>query len=237
MNLRDCQEVACAADVETFEGALARFGHDLGFGIMTGLLVCERPNGLAEKSAFGSVPEAYRSTYESHDFSLRSPVTRRLKRLRVPFVYDQAMYVDEGAGDIWEAQAPYGFKNGIALTLESQGGRYFVIGVDREQALPRDALRLAKLMADLFLFAAYAQVAALRLLQRSQPDPQALPTLTGRELEILKWTAAGKSAWAVGQILNLSEHHVNYCIRRIMSKLDVASKFQAAAQAHALGLI
>ena len=214
-----------------------RFANELGFGIMTACLICERPNGLAEKSAFGSVPDAYRSTYHSGDIARRSPVMRRLKRLRVPFVYDQAMYVDEGAGDIWEIQALYGFKTGIALTLESQGGKYFLIGVDREEEPPRDAFQLTRLMSDLFLFAAYAQVAALRLLQQLQPCPEALPMLTGRELEILKWTAAGISAWAVGQILSTSEHNVNYSIRRIMSKLDTGSKFQAAARAQALGLL
>ena len=61
--------------------------------------------------------------------------------------------------------------------------------------------------------------------------------LTDREIEILKWTAEGKSAWAVGQILNISEHNVKYHIKRILAKLGVGSKHQAAAKARFLGLI
>ena len=52
---------------------------------------------------------------------------------------------------------------------------------------------------------------------------QYMPRLTDREIEILKWTAEGKSAWAVGQILNISEHNVKYHIKRILMKLAVGS--------------
>jgi len=53
----------------------------------------------------------------------------------------------------------------------------------------------------------------------------------------LRWTADGKSAWAVGKILHTSEHNVNYHLRRIMRKFGAASKHQAAAKARALGLL
>jgi len=64
-----------------------------------------------------------------------------------------------------------------------------------------------------------------------------LPKLTRRELEILRWTSEGKSAWAVGQILNTTEHNVNYHLPGVMTKLAVGSKHQAAAKARAFGLL
>jgi DNA-binding CsgD family transcriptional regulator len=64
-----------------------------------------------------------------------------------------------------------------------------------------------------------------------------VPRLTDREIEILKWTAEGKSAWAVSQILSISEHAVKYHVKRILVKLEVGSKHQAAAKARSLGLI
>ena len=63
--------------------------------------------------------------------------------------------------------------------------------------------------ADLHLYATYAQVAALRLLGPGGAS-SARRSNAARELEILKWTDAGKSAWAVGQIIKTSEHTVNY---------------------------
>jgi DNA-binding CsgD family transcriptional regulator len=41
----------------------------------------------------------------------------------------------------------------------------------------------------------------------------------------------------VGQILNTTEHNVNYHLRRAMTKLAVGSKHQAAAKARAFGLL
>ena len=49
---------------------------------------------------------------ESVERGKRDPVMHRLKRLLVPFFYDQSTYVEESAGDIWEVQAKFGFKPG-----------------------------------------------------------------------------------------------------------------------------
>jgi DNA-binding CsgD family transcriptional regulator len=237
MNIRDCQEVACASDLRIFEAHLVHFANDADFRFMTGALILEGTDGSVKSLSFGNIPDAFRLTFESDERGRRDPVMHRLKRLRVPFAYDQSMYVAEGSADVWEAQAEYGFKTGIALTLYSGPGKYFIIGVDRETSLPDEAPKLTRLMADLHLFAAHAQVAAWRLLEPAARCVGELPRLSARELEILKWTGEGKSAWAVGQILNTSEHNVNYHLRAVMTKLAVASKHQAAAKARALGLL
>ena len=235
MDLRDCQEIACARDLRTFEAHLAHFAGELEFGIMNGTLILERLDASLVTVPFGNIPEAYRSIFVNDERGKRDPVMHRLKRLRVPFVYDQSMYVDEGAADIWEVQAAYGFKTGIALRLYAGPGKHFLIGVDRETPLP-ESPKLARLTADLHLYASHAQVAALRLLGPPEECLAELPKLTTRELEILKWTSEGKSAWAVGQILNTTEHNVNYHLRGVMTKLAVGSKHQAAAKARAFGL-
>ena len=96
-------------------------------------------------------------------------------------------------------------------------GKHLIIGVDRDAPLPNDSAELTRMMADVHLYAVHAQVAALRLLG--------------------PWTSEGKSAWAVGQILNTTEHNVNYHLRGVMAKLAVGSKHQAAAKARAFGLL
>jgi DNA-binding CsgD family transcriptional regulator len=123
------------------------------------------------------------------------------------------------------------------MALHLPGGKHFIMGVDRDQPLPGDDALVTRMMADLQLLAVHAQETAVRLLVPDTVEVQYLPRLTEREIEILKWTAEGKSAWAVGQILNISEHNVKYHIKRILMKLAVGSKHQAAARAKALGLI
>jgi len=238
LRLQDYQDVADAGDMPTLENRLVRFAHKLGFGIISGALVVEQSAGRAKTFHLGNTPEAFRSTFASTSVGQRDPVLRRLKRLSAPFVYDQSMYVNEQAADLWEMQALFGYKTGIAMALHLPGGKHFVMGVDREQPLPGDDVIITRMMADLQLLAVHAQDTAIRLLAPKVHElQQALPRLTDRELEILKWTAEGKSSWAVGQILSISEHNVKYHVKRILIKLEVSSKYQAAAKAKSLGLL
>ena len=237
VRLRDYQDVADSTDVPTLESRLVRFANDLGFGIISGALVVELGAGRVSTFHLGNTPQAFQSTFASIDVGKRDPVMRRLKRLSAPFVYDQSMYVSEEAGDLWEMQALFGYKTGIAMALHLPGGKHFVMGVDRDQPLPSNDIELTRMMADLQLLAVHAQDTAVRLLAPQAFELQYMPKLTDREIEILKWTADGKSAWAVGQILNISEHNVKYHVKRILSKLGVSSKHQAVSKAQALGLL
>lgn len=235
--LQDYQDVAEASDVQTFETRLVRFAHELGFGIISGALVVEHTAGRVSTFHLGNTPDAFKNSFASTKVGKRDPVMRRLKRLSAPFVYDQSLYVNEEAGDLWEMQALFGYKTGIAMALHLPGGKHFVMGVDRDQPLPGDDAVVTRMMADLQLLAVHAQETAVRLLAPKSLEMQYLPGLTEREIEILKWTAEGKSAWSVGQILSISEHAVKYHIKKILVKLGVASKHQASAKAKALGLI
>lgn len=61
--------------------------------------------------------------------------------------------------------------------------------------------------------------------------------LTPRELECLRWTMEGKTAWEVGTILGISERTAVLHLNNAMHKLDCSSKHQAVLKALRLGLI
>ena len=60
--------------------------------------------------------------------------------------------------------------------------------------------------------------------------------LTPRELECLHWTAKGKTAWEIGEILTISERTVHQHIMNAWRKLRVVNKTHAVAKAVSLGL-
>ena len=62
------------------------------------------------------------------------------------------------------------------------------------------------------------------------------PSLTERELEVLRWTADGKSAQDIAEILLLSKNTVDFHIRNSINKLDVPNKTAAVVRAVLLGL-
>jgi DNA-binding CsgD family transcriptional regulator len=184
-----------------------------------------------------NTPTGYLETSRDPNVARRDPVIKRLKTLNTPFVYDQALYVGDGVPEIWETQAPFGYRTGIAMALHLPGGKHFLLGVDRPQALPKSDDVLTRLMADLQLLAVYAQETALRVLLNFKDDDAPVPRLTEREREVLQWTREGKSAWAVGQILSISEATVQTHLRNARQKLGASSKHVAILRAMEMGII
>jgi DNA-binding CsgD family transcriptional regulator len=91
-------------------------------------------------------------------------------------------------------------------------------------------------VADLQLFAVHAQDSAMRLLVPVALQPEH-PALTPRELEVLRWTMDGKTAWEVGAVLGISERTAVLHINNAMHKLKCVNKHQAVLKALRLGLI
>lgn len=231
-------DVSESGDVATFKSRLIQFANDMDFGLVSASLVIESPTLVGEDAFFSvtNAAEEYMGLYSDVEDSRRDPVMKRYKRLSVPFIYDQGTYTSSDAADLWEKQAPFGYRTGIAVAIHMPDRRHFLLGVDRERDLPKDTSQLSRLMADLQLLAVHAQHAAGRLLVPSHEAQQA-PSLTERELEVLKWTMAGKSAWVVSELLAISENTVNFHLRNVFRKLDVASKHQAVLKALALGIM
>ena len=58
-----------------------------------------------------------------------------------------------------------------------------------------------------------------------------------RELEILKWTAEGKTSAEISMILSISENTVNFHQKNMQKKFSAPNKTQIACYAAAIGLI
>jgi len=82
-------------------------------------------------------------------------------------------------------------------------------------------------------------VAHLSLSNVYQSDLRAQldPNLTERELEVLRWSADGKSATEIGDILSISKNTVDFHIKNAVHKLQTSNKTAAVARAIMLGLL
>lgn len=222
--------------VEGFREELLRFTRWLGFEFVAASVVMDRPSGDAEFHTIDNTPEAYRASFDDRAHWRRDPVAQHCRRNCTPIVWNQGTYVTKGLGDLWEEQAAHGYRTGICFAQHLLCKQHFVIGVDRDQSLPRNHLDRQRMVADLCLFAAYAQQAALHLFTSSQIAE--LPAqLSPRELEVLRWTMAGKTAWEVGVILGISEQTVVRHVGHAAKKLGCVNKVQAVARAILMGLI
>jgi DNA-binding CsgD family transcriptional regulator len=239
MLLRQFFDVSQSRDLVDFEKNLIGFSDSLGFPLVNAVLVTEGRTGHDSwtYTSVGNTPAEFLEVSRDRELARRNPVNKALHHMSVPFTYDQDFYVDGGAGDIWDLQAAYGYKSGICVALHLPNGRHFLMGLDREEALPKDEIQLTGMLANLQLLAVHAQSAAQGIMKVDPLCGKPIPKLTKREMEILRWTMDGKSAWTIGRITNISENTVNFHLRGVFRKLDVSSKHQAVLVALQLGIL
>lgn len=225
-----------AKSIDDFRSEVVRFTRQLGFETFTAMTVVDHAIGQSEFIVVHNTPEGFAESADNPAVFRRDPVMQHCKRHSVPIIWDRDTYADKGLVDMWEEQAGFGYRTGIAMALHLPEGRHFQLGVDRDRPLPADAAELQRVVADLQLFAVHAQEAALRLMLPAAQQPDR-PALTPRELEALRWTMDGKTAWEVGAILGISERTAVLHVNNAMHKLGCVNKHQAVLKALRLGLI
>ena len=225
-----------ARSQEEFSHEIGNFTRAMGFERFSAMTVVDHTLGRSEFITIDNCPPGFKETWNDPRLGMSDPVMQHCKSQSVPIVWDQRTYVDHGAGELWESQARYGYRTGVCLALHLPEGRHFLLGMNRNEVLPADSIELIRLVADMQLFAVHALDAALRLLLPVELQLEQ-PRLRPRELEVLRWTMDGKTAWEVGGILSITERTVVLHLQSAMHKLDCKSKHQAVLKALRLGLI
>jgi DNA-binding CsgD family transcriptional regulator len=232
----DYLSVLEAKDPSQFRSVVIRFAQQLGFEKVAALVAVDRPGMKPEFASVHNAPMGFEQGIQDMDMARRDPVMQHCRRNTMPIIWTQKTYLDSGAIDVWDVQAQFGYRSGIAMALHLPEGRHFTIGVERDQDLPISAPELTRMVADLQLFAVHAQDTAMRILVSEEAQPEC-PALSPRELEVLRWTMDGKTAKAIGSLLNVTERTVVAHLQNAMLKLNVNSKHVAVLKALRLGLI
>ena len=232
----DYQSVLEATNLDQFRSVVIRFAQQLGFDKVSAMVAVDHVGSPPEFVAVHNAPLAYLQTYDDLSVSKRDPIAQHCKRNTVPIIWDQHTYLKNNVVEQWEHQAQFGYRSGIAMALHLPEGRHFLLGVDRDQALPTDGGELTRIVADLQLFAVHAQDTALRVLVSEAARPE-LPALTPRELEILRLTMDGKVTHEISTLLGIGDRTTVFHIQNAMLKLNCNSKHVAVVKALRLGLI
>lgn len=130
-----------------------------------------------------------------------------------------------------EAIVAAGLVDALALPLFGPGGRNAAVIVSE----PIDpGLYDALDWAEMQIVAQAAHTRSFAVLPSRQSET---PSLSRRELEILRWVAQGKSNGVIAAILALAPGTVDTYLRRVFEKLGVADRTSAAVRGVSMGLI
>jgi DNA-binding CsgD family transcriptional regulator len=220
-----------------FRDQVVRFGQNLGFETVSAMAVLDHSLSSTEFHGVDNIPPGYEKSHGDISLGRRDPVMQHCKHTSIPIIWDQDTYTCCGEADLWEEQAQYGFKTGIALAIHMPAGCHFFIGIDRDRTLNENAKSMTRIVAELQLFAVHAQDAAFRIFAPNVRTDAEGPSLTPRELEALRWTMDGKRAWEVGQQLNISERTAVFHLQNAVRKLGCRTKHEAVLKAIRMGLL
>lgn len=235
MKTLDYLELSRASTREEFLRVLDKLTSALGFSTYSAVLIRTKPGG-ARPIDYSNTPPSYEEHYRSEAVGKADPVLRHTTTSNLPIAWSQQTYVDAGAADLWEIQAPFGYRNGIATSIALPNSGRFIFGLDASNPIPVDAYQLSRTIADIQLLAVHANEAAANINPDSTSQTD-IPRLSVREVEALKWTMDGKTAWEVSRLLGVSEATAVKHLNSAQQKLDCVNKHQAVIKAIKLGII
>ncbi len=211
---------------------IAEIARDLGFKYCGYRIQIPVPVSYPIAIKFQNYPQAWVEHYEACNYSEIDPILKHASASNKLLIWPDKFCCNS---KICEDARSHGLCFGWAKPSRDANGTIAIL------TLARNAGRLKKAdlltnnvrMSDLAEMA-HAGMAKLVL---SKHAPEANAKITVREKEILRWTAAGKTAYEIGQILLISENTVVFHLKNVLIKLKASNKIQAAVKATALGLL
>lgn len=168
-------------------------------------------------------PEALRQRYEAGDAFWDCDLIAHLKQTVMPVFLRGAFTRSPAAGELPALFAAHGLTATWALSLHDQRLRHVILALsgEREAPSPEEARQLLYRAHQIVDACGRQEAWGERLQER----------LSGREIECLRWSAAGKSSEEIAIILDISAHTVATYLKSAMRKLDAVNRMQAVARA------
>ncbi|MDA4847279.1 helix-turn-helix transcriptional regulator [Hoeflea poritis] len=172
-------------------------------------------------------------TYDRLDVINLSSVASAIRRQVTPVVWhiDDVLTDDisEALAAAMKAFREKGFVRGVNFPVHDFRSLRGSVGFagDRPPLENRELLELSMISIHIFD----------RLSRLTHHGEDEASPLSDRELECLRWTAAGKTSSEISTILSLSEHTVNHYLISATKKLDAVNRTQAVAKSIRKGWI
>ncbi|MDD0969052.1 MULTISPECIES: LuxR C-terminal-related transcriptional regulator [Pseudomonas] len=220
------EQLTRAKEIENAFPILKTFANNIGFQFC-GIQV-SRPSSPSFKPFYiNNFTTAWNDEYESY-YCTNDPITAYCHQSMLPFLWSRKAF--SKAPSMWDALQNHGMGHGWSQSY-----------INEENDLCC-TISLARTHCEIFALELYDQYGVMHFITQhlsemflrvlpplpSKPPPVHLST---RELEIVRLCAYGKTAWEIGQILNVAERTVNYHIKNLILKFNACNKMSAVTAA------
>jgi LuxR family transcriptional regulator, quorum-sensing system regulator SolR len=212
---------------------IAKIAQEMGFEYCAYGIQMPVPISRPALALFNNYSKEWQKCYQTRNYIEIDPTVQHGLKNTLPIVWSHSVF--ESAPELWEEARLHGLQFGWAQASRDASGAVGMLTLARsvEQLSERELYANKEKMSWLTQFA-HAGMASLLTPKLA---PEIAIVMTAREKEVLRWTAEGKTAYEIGQILMVSERTVNFHINNVVTKLGASNKTQAAVKAAALGML
>ncbi len=212
---------------------IAAYSKRLGFEYCCYGIRVPLPVSKSAVAIFDTYPDGWMAHYQAQDYIKIDSTVRDGALTTNMIVWPD---VDEVAPcPLWEDAREAGLSVGIAQSSWAARGAFGLLSIARH------ADRLTPAEIDMLTLQTHWLANLSHSLMSGFMVPKLAPAasvvLTAREREVLCWTAEGKTACEIGQILGIAERTVTFHVNNVLVKLGATNKVQAVVKAVSAGLI
>ena len=203
----------------------------LGFEYCSYGLRLPLPVSNPQTLTFFNYPTAWSRRYHDAGYIDVDPTVLHGRRSRVPLVWSDAVFAN--TPQLWDEARSSGIRVGWAQSSLELNGAVGMLTLARSQ----DALSPKELEANeqwMHWLVSISHLALTRAVTAKLHQGEDIE-LTKREIEVLRWSADGKTSSEVGRVLAIAVDTVNFHLKNAQLKLGVTNKTAAVVKAIMLG--
>jgi LuxR family quorum-sensing system transcriptional regulator SolR len=227
------QALLTAHDEVAFGAALAQAAGVLGFEYSAFGMRMPLPVSNPKFLMVNNYSLEWQQRYAKEHYLAVDPTVAHGLQSVLPIVWRDKLF--GSAPEFWEDAQGHGLHIGWAQSSIDVHGAVGMLTLARSH----DALTPSELREQIPRMQWLAKMATEGMLRMAAAQrPQEAPIrLTAREIEVLRWTADGKTSQEVGQIMAISERTVNFHINNSLLKLGANNKTSGVIKAALLRLL
>jgi len=208
--LQALQSIQC--DQQLFQMILA-LSKELGFDHCAYGLRMSLPLTNPKTLTFNNYPTAWQTQYQAKNYVVIDPTVQHAMRSSLPILWTDELFCP--TRNLWEEARSFGLRYGWAQSIRDFNGAVGMLTLARSN----EPIAEAELDTKRFKMAWLSQVAHLSMSRCLIPKlmPEVNVKLSNREIEVLRWTADGKTSSEISCILNIAERTVNFHINNILT--------------------
>jgi len=215
---------------ETFM-RIAAAAQQLGFEFCTHGLRFALPVTRPRTTFLSTYPPEWLARYGECNYVDIDPTVAHGMRSSEPVVWSDEFFA--ATPELWREAQAHGIRHGWAISKRDADGSFSMLVLARSEP----PITQAELQASEWRMRQLAEMSHVAMKAHMAEDLPADPMLSGREIEVLRWTADGKTASEIADILGISERTVNFHINQSVTKLGANNKVNAAVRAAMRGLL